>query len=1383
MRFARTISLLLAALVGAACADGMDDVNRVQPNYYDKSLFTGTWYMRQTIVEAPYEAFFAIEGFTNSMAKIRWEIQEKYLIAYSVSDPVPGANDPASGAPSYQPVAAWPIISHFDIIREYNPATGEQSNVIVENSYDRPWYERQYIRVDWGSSKTMSDFVFDHEFTRLRMSGANHWIQPHEETDPDAAEITENYISVVNAFDARIPYGWCWALFGDNSGIGWYDNGITEPCGPATVRVRTSFAKVDPKREQAYEPLNYLDQRRLLAPVDINGDGKIDEDDTIDYVLEICSDVRRNESGGLYCSKYSYVPCTDAVIEKLAADPFYARNFNYTKEDCVETQMDYMNRFPYFRTSKIGYDRERGQVDFTRQSLINRHHIWERSLDEHGNPIPYNKRTPKPIVYYLNAEFPPDMYDAAFEIGRQWDEAFRQTVALLQDKSIDEVPTMFEVRLNSCSPENLEKYVAKNPQAKKIAKRVIGGMDNLRMDNIKNLCAALEHDLGFHWQKMGDVRYNFLFWVNKPTLGGLLGYGPSSADPDTGEIVSASAYVYGAAVDRQAAFATDLVLLLTGRLDEVQILRGEQILESVRRGQRLKAEARNARPSDSFFREFDRRMSVFRKMPWDKATRTMSLDEFHQRLERLKEYGVDKRLFPSELASLLPPQIDPNMDYEEAIANAREGSFFDLISPKKIEERRQIEMLKGKHYCMLEEDMIDSEIIGFALEFDATQGGRELSREEIFQIIRKKIFIGVALHEVGHTLGLRHNFAGSRDSLNYFDELWEYLQLPEDPATAMAEATEEVAQRLQHCIDRAQKRKIPVPTTLECLRATELKQASIMDYGGKFNSDFHGLGKYDKAAIAFGYGGLIEVFENREAIEQMEYEPSVTAFATKYTNIPDAFGGVENLLARKWINFEEYQKQLAYDAIVRQDALPRIEITEDFAGCTQNCDTTAEYEVPYESCIDEWESSSMNCYRWDTGASQEEMIDAIINEYESYYPLYAFRRGRANWGPFSYIYRLQRDFLRGTRVFQYYYYYNHVWRESNLVELDIVKDFQAASAKALNLLARVMQTPASGRHCLAKEGDRYIFVDTYSDQQEQCALDERGFPEMMFDVPIGVGRPHWWEYTPTRPHYAIETLGTYFERVQALLALTWMSSPFKQETGDPRTFVIGFNKAFEPEITKLIGSIGVGDLKAFSPGLDMSTGEPIYRPLVDLERFGLPVGGEEPTEIIAAPHSFDDSDMALFFGMIFLTSSEDAVSEFRNYFNVVLKGSDEDFETPNWVDVGDENEYIEYTNPYSGLVYRSFVHPVSPENSFGHRALLDAKRFTENVWEPARAEAEAKRKDWETAEANGAPDAAEKYQEYMEADAAFQKASFELNEKLELIDRIRFWYRVTKLGR
>ena len=41
------------------------------------------------------------------------------------------------------------ILSHFDVKREYNAGTGEQTNVISENTTDRPWYDRDYMRVDW----------------------------------------------------------------------------------------------------------------------------------------------------------------------------------------------------------------------------------------------------------------------------------------------------------------------------------------------------------------------------------------------------------------------------------------------------------------------------------------------------------------------------------------------------------------------------------------------------------------------------------------------------------------------------------------------------------------------------------------------------------------------------------------------------------------------------------------------------------------------------------------------------------------------------------------------------------------------------------------------------------------------------------------------------------------------------------------------------------------------------------------------------------------------------------------------------------------------------------------------------------------------------------
>jgi hypothetical protein len=63
--------------------------------------------------------------------------------------------------------------------------------------------------------------------------------------------------------------------------------------------------------------------------------------------------------------------------------------------------------------------------------------------------------------------------------------------------------------------------------------------------------------------RIGDLRRNFIFWVDHPQLAGPLGYGPSSPNPETGRIVAGRAYVYGASVDTQAEYAKDIVDLLS----------------------------------------------------------------------------------------------------------------------------------------------------------------------------------------------------------------------------------------------------------------------------------------------------------------------------------------------------------------------------------------------------------------------------------------------------------------------------------------------------------------------------------------------------------------------------------------------------------------------------------------------------------------------------------------------------------------------------------------------------------------------------------------------------------------------------------------------------
>ena len=52
--------------------------------------------------------------------------------------------------------------------------------------------------------------------------------------------------------------------------------------------------------------------------------------------------------------------------------------------------------------------------------------------------------------------------------------------------------------------------------------------------------------------------------VDDPQFEALLGYGPSAADPLTGETIAADAYVYGAAIDSYAVWGADVIDLMRG---------------------------------------------------------------------------------------------------------------------------------------------------------------------------------------------------------------------------------------------------------------------------------------------------------------------------------------------------------------------------------------------------------------------------------------------------------------------------------------------------------------------------------------------------------------------------------------------------------------------------------------------------------------------------------------------------------------------------------------------------------------------------------------------------------------------------------------------------
>ena len=97
-------------------------------------------------------------------------------------------------------------------------------------------------------------------------------------------------------------------------------------------------------------------------------------------------------------------------------------------------------------------------------------------------------------------------------------------------------------------------------------------------------------------------------------------------------------------------------------------------------------------------------------------------------------------------------------------------------------------------------------------------------------MLRHPIFQSTAAHEIGHTLGLRHNFSGSYDALNYPSGYW---ALRDDGSMA----------------PRAYD---PMTSAERAGRIRELQYSTVMDYGNNFlSTDASGLGHYDFALEQF----------------------------------------------------------------------------------------------------------------------------------------------------------------------------------------------------------------------------------------------------------------------------------------------------------------------------------------------------------------------------------------------------------------------------------------------------------------------------------------------------------------------------------------------------
>lgn len=416
------VGLALAALGAASCATDVGTIDRTQHERLEKKQFAGIWYMNQTVIDVPYSAAWTFVGEMNfgATGKVLFDIQEDKLIAYPTVEYIEGSEEPWTkqkirkywddacttleseaytcvdgvdnlGDPSRtccfvelyagQPVAMFQILAHFDVTRRYNAQTGEQTNVLEENTTDKKWWQRKYIRVNWAKN-LINDFTFMARI--IDQSPVDYYVQSNDPTNPDAPTFTPDYFDVVTK------------MYGNPASTGACDTyGVsTGDCSPAVVKFRTAFRKVDPAQD--YEPLRFHNE---------------DRQSLFGYFL-----TERNaydpEFGVTEMGKVSFINRWNIWDKTFRDDPLPEGVEKPCFKDLSSTGCD---------TTNVNGVKEFCQADqwFTHGHCVLR------------SPLPYAERGLRPVVYHVSADLPESMWAGSYRTGKSWSETVKETVAWL----------------------------------------------------------------------------------------------------------------------------------------------------------------------------------------------------------------------------------------------------------------------------------------------------------------------------------------------------------------------------------------------------------------------------------------------------------------------------------------------------------------------------------------------------------------------------------------------------------------------------------------------------------------------------------------------------------------------------------------------------------------------------------------------------------------------------------------------------------------------------------------------------------------------------------------------------------------------------------------
>lgn len=902
-------SLAGGAAALAGCAEERPPINRVQPNALSKAFFVGeledpvdnpTFFSRAFVVDQSAGQDGLSVGLYSGTDRIKWEITERALIAHKAYQIAEGQDDHGKpdGEPDGTVVAQFAITSHFDIRRSYNPSTGEEMNVIEENTSDRPWYEREYMRVDWSSNQVVDpmwgEMFFAKVFGDMKVEPLTYTVTDPQDEDAPFFDVEDGYFDITNKYytSPKEQYFAPWKeTLPTCALVGIFTSSTTSDCNNQEATVRHSFWKV---QDTDFEPTENT-KRKLDVVANFGGSG---------------DSFQPGFAGGTtqcWDPQYGY---TDACFRQYLVKT----NFWKKSHSDIECESDDDSDGNGTADACEAYEGLPGS---------------QCDLYHHKCTLPLRERSIKPVGFWLNKETPELLLDAVDDKGRPVGEVDAQGQPLIRGPMEDVVKTWDQATMvalaygrevecrrtggerAACHAEFFEVDELGNDITQMIS---FGGWGiatpkaqpqdgpyaltschaPVRAYDLHEVCGETDEVA-----RAGDQRKNFIYYWphdSDARYGGVAGLGQ---DPETGESHGVTATVMGRSATRAAAIYRDYILYALGDFEEDDFIQGtpqfvfnkiaangyspDSRMAADAAGQVYEApQARALRRDDPTLLQV---LEAQTKSAYDPLLQSATQPKFEALAAKVRGTEYEADMVGASWVQLTG--ADPSEPMTDSLLE--QASPLRNLDPGRLALwRAQIDAkLAARGICYVEDvprigsinwagisrwyldkfedlGMAGDMVPGAARDPAMVKARAEYIYEDLFKAMAR----GIAIHEMGHTLGMRHNFASSYDATNYMPQYWQ-LRTNEGQATETC-----TGPRDPNSVDDCIGPRFDDPETEDELGLAPrdgqgrsqgrpgvayFGNTSVMEYEQDYLSP--GLGTYDLAYMKAVYAGVLETYD------------------------------------------------------------------------------------------------------------------------------------------------------------------------------------------------------------------------------------------------------------------------------------------------------------------------------------------------------------------------------------------------------------------------------------------------------------------------------------------------------------------------------------------